>query len=176
MLGQLGRHIEMRIMVPRYQLEAAENLLFAKPIVESVADEDEAFADPDEEDDDGQSAMELAAMAQYRRPGYALWLAFLIPLGTGHLYARELSLATLLGAVELGILLGFIASGDPRWLILLAAGMFIDGVGGYLAALRSNQRLELRPIPPQPTHPYRRAFRRDRSHALPAAEESAESA
>lgn len=162
LLGQLGRHIEMRILVPCQQLEAAEALLFAVPIPESDDYDLEDF-----EDDEAQSTMELAALSQFRRPGYAIWLAMMLPAGTGHLYAREIPLATLLGAVELGFILAFVNSGDPRWLMLLLAAMVIDAVGGYIATLRANRRLALRPAPPEPNHPYRRAFRKHRSHALP---------
>ena len=149
LLGQFGRYIELRILVPRRELVRAEALLFALPV-----NDRNALDCDDEEDEDEEWAASLAL--RRRKPVYAAGLAFLLPFGAGHMYARNwiLGLSLLLAQILFWIALR--ATGSPWWLLAASGVVVLDSVGAWWAAKRYNAKLALpEPAHPVAQHPYR---------------------
>jgi hypothetical protein len=75
----------------------------------------------------------------------AAMLAFFVPIGAGHFYARHGAAGTIFAIGMIGAVLGSIAFGHPElfraWMILIV----LDAVGAFLAVRRFNQKR----VPPE---------------------------
>jgi hypothetical protein len=70
----------------------------------------------------------------------AAMLAFFVPIGAGHFYARHGAAGTIFAIGMIGAVLGSIAFGHPElfraWMLLIV----VDAVGAFLAVRRFNQK------------------------------------
>ena len=121
----------IRIVVPPADLEKAREALAAMS-----AGDAHPFRGPSPVAEDEQEE-------KFEKPRSGLgaaMLAFFVPIGAGHFYARHGAAGTIFAVGMIGAVLGSIAFGHPElfraWMILIV----LDAVGAFLAVRRFNQK------------------------------------
>lgn len=151
MEGMLGIFVELRVMVPRSQLDDARELLEEAAYAEHLPPETEPV---DEEVDDrsigrfrdraseAEASSASAETDQPRRhPGLALLLSVLIPLGAGHFYAGRRKTAAILGTL---LVIDWILFAQG-WNVTVAVIFLVmfDALGSIVAINRANARASM---------------------------------
>jgi hypothetical protein len=133
MLGVLGPHIELNLMVPEADLDQARLLLQE---YEAGAPEP-ASEEGNEQDEDGPGGDEIDAWHErrhraLRRLRVARICGLLFPLGLVHLLVGASVRGVIMGAVCAGI--WYMAMINPPWALLIPVAIIVDiiGAGQYV--------------------------------------------
>ena len=124
--------MDIRIVVSPGDLDEAREVLEA--MVSNTREHPFRGAPPnarDERDEDAPLEKRRSAMA-------AMMLAWLVPIGSGHFYARHGAAGTLLCAGILGAFVGVLL-GHPETAVAAGILVLVDGIGAYWAVKRHNE-------------------------------------